>query len=289
MSNYHQPVMLAQTLAALNLVSGKKYIDATLGGGGHSLGMLQSGVSVLALDVDQEAIDHAEENLKSYPNFTPVRANFSQIEVVAQDHGFLPVAGILFDLGVSSWQFDQPERGFSFRYEAPLDMRMDQSLTVTAADLIAALGKSELALLFSRYADEPLAKHVAGAIVDQRSRRPITTTRQLADLITKAYHRRYHTKSTTHPATKIFQALRIAVNDEIHALESTLSQVSHLLEPSGRVAILTFHSGEDQAIYQFIKNQSDLALLSPPQTPTPQEVAQNPRARSAKLYTLIKT
>lgn len=289
MSNFHNPVMLTETLAALKLQAGKKYIDATLGGGGHSLGMLEAGVSVLAFDVDQDAINYAQENLKAFPDFTPVKANFSQIEAVAKDHGFLPVSGILFDLGVSSWQFDQPERGFSFRYEAPLDMRMDQSLTVTAADLIAALGKSELALLFSRYADEPLAKHVAGAIVDQRSRRPITTTRQLADIISNAYHRRYHTKSTTHPATKIFQALRIAVNDEIHAFESALSQANRLLEPSGRVVILTFHSGEDQAINQFIKNQSDLALLSPPQNPTSKEVAQNPRARSAKLYTLSKT
>lgn len=281
---YHMPVLLDPILSALTPTSGKKYIDATFGGGGHSQKLLEAGATVLGIDQDQDAIDHAQPLLKKYPELTLIKSNFSSLEQVAKKQEFDQVDGILFDLGVSSHQLDQGERGFSFSQAAPLDMRMDQSLGVTAADLIAALGEKELAKLFEKYGGEPRAKKIAQAIVRRRKIQPIVTTVVLAGLIDQVYR---YKRGKLHPATKVFQALRIAVNDELNTVEQTLPQAVRLLKPSGRLAVISFHEGEDRIIKHYFKDQAEQGVLEiithKVIIPDEEEIKNNPRARSAKL------
>lgn len=289
MNEVHLPVLLEEVMAFLAVSPGGKYIDATLGGGGHAQEIIRCGGRVLGIDQDPQAIKIARQRL--HPTHAKVvLGNFADLETIARQHGFTRIAGILFDLGVASFQLDTGSRGFSFQADAPLDMRLNPDLAVTAADLVNALGRKELATLFTKLAQERLAGPIANAIVDSRRLRPITTTGQLAAIVERVYgHRRGH----LHPATKVFLGLRIAVNDELNNLKATLPQAINLLQPGGRLVVISFHEGEDRVVKQFFKQQAaedrGSILIKKPLMPQPKEINLNPRSRSAKLRALIKT
>lgn len=289
MNNYHQSVMLNEAIELLNVKPGEQYIDATLGGGGHTAAILELGARVLSIDMDTDAIANAKERFGDNQNLTIVHDNFANIGEITKTKNIEDVSGILYDLGVSSHQLDTPERGFSFQSDAPLDMRMDQSLSVTAADLVAALGPKELTLLFTKFGDESQAKKYAQAIVTARKFAPIPSTRRLAAIIEHAA-RGYQGK--IHPATKVFQALRIAVNDELGSIEKSLKDAFEILKPGGRLVIISFHSGEDRIVKHFFKTLEDeqkvQIITNKPLEPSSTEVVNNFRARSAKLRALQK-
>lgn len=265
--NFFQPVV------------GKIYLDATLGDGGHSQVLLKHGASVIGLDQDQNALNRTQVRLGQPENLKLIKANFKDLS----DLNLPPFDGIIFDLGVSTHQLLDPSRGFSFK-EGPLDMRMDHSLSVTAADLINGLTEKELSDLFFNLGDEVRAKVYARRIAKARLKHPLNSTRELAELI--AYN---SPRGKTHPATKIFQALRMAVNLEREALTSALPQAVSLLKKDGTLAVISFHSGEDRLIKVFFKNQANLKIINQkPLTPSMEEVKQNPRARSAKLRLATK-
>jgi 16S rRNA (cytosine1402-N4)-methyltransferase len=307
----HRPVMPAEVLAHLDAGRGGWVIYATLGLGGHAELILQASPhnSVIGLDRDREALALASERLREYGGrLTAVHADFRKIKEVCQESGRESVAGILADLGVSSFQLDTPERGFSFRFDdsesgsgcCPLDMRMDRDQETTAADLVNTLSEPELAEIFSQYGEERAARRIARMIVTTRARAAIETTGQLASLVVRAVHQKGHWR--IHPATRTFQALRIAVNHELEGLDRFVADAIDLLEPNGRLVIITFHSLEDRIIKQALRFQSGHCACLPNQPecrcgvrkrvevltrkavqPGQQEVAINPRARSAKL------
>lgn len=263
----------------MKVKQGEKYIDATVGGGGHAVEILKRGGKVLGLDVDPEAI----EQVKRILNIILVRGNFAHLQEIAQECGFDCVAGILFDLGVSSHQLLTTERGFSFTSDAPLDMRMDPDLEVTAADLVNGLRKEELYELFYKLGEERFAWTIARAIVRARSLRSIKTCKELAGVIVgaKSNQKRFE---RIHPATRCFQALRIAVNDELNNLKAVLPQAVNLLKPGGRLVVISFHSLEDRIVKNFFKERADLQTLTKkPIRPSSAEVEINPRSRSAKM------
>ncbi|MGD9046976.1 MAG: 16S rRNA (cytosine(1402)-N(4))-methyltransferase RsmH [Anaerolineae bacterium] len=295
----HIPVLFKKVLAGLRPQPGGRYIDATLGAGGHAAGILTASAPdgrLLGLDADPEAVEFAGQCLRSFGGRVILRtANFRQIETVALSLGFGQADGILMDLGLSSRQLSDPERGFSFSQDGPLDMRMDPDLETTAADLVNHLSQAHLADLLWRYGEERHSRRIARAIV---AARPVTTTKQLADLVERTVSRR----EKIHPATRTFQALRIAVNDELEALSQALVQASNLLRPKGRLAIIAFHSLEDRLVKRYYQQESRDCLCPPempvcvcdhratlrvltrkPVRPTAEEIAQNPRSRSARL------
>lgn len=290
MEKFHEPVLLPEVIKYLKVEIGKKYIDATVGGGGHSKAILQFRGILLAIDCDPEAIKAARDYLASacpsgkHQAWRLVRGNFKDIYQIAKKEGFLNVSGILFDLGVSSHQFDKAERGFSFNAEAPLDMRMDPNLKVTAADLINGLNKGELDELFSKLGQEHYSRCIADAICRARRIKPIKTGDELAEIIVKAKRGRF---DRVHPATRCFQALRIAVNDELNNLRKALPQAVRLLEGGGRLLVISFHSGEDRIVKQFFKDKkenNELKIITKkPIRPTIEEIRINPRSRSAKM------
>lgn len=281
MDKYHVSVLLQNVLDYLSVKPGGRYIDATLGGAGHTQAILQKGGIVLGIDQDEDAISHAKS--MELEHLTIARGNFSQIGEIAKEHGFDQVDGILFDLGISSHHVDTPERGFSFMKDALLDMRMDQSTQVTAADLVNGLTERELTELFTKYGEEPFAKRIAKAIVEKRKEEQILRTVELGQLIARVVR----VKSKVHPATKVFQALRIAVNDELHILESAFEQAVQLLKPGGRLLVISFHSLEDRIVKQtfseFEKNNRGILVVKKPLIPSEKEQIENNRSRSAKL------
>jgi 16S rRNA (cytosine1402-N4)-methyltransferase len=296
MQDYHISVLKKEALEFLAVDPGKQYIDATLGGGGHTEAILERGGRVLGIDVDEEAHYYVQEKFKVQNpkfkvdgQFIRARGNFKDIDSLAKANGFRKVAGILFDLGVSSHQFDEPERGFSFRESGPLDMRMDQDMTVGAKDLINGLTEKELADLFYRLGEEYQSRLVAKEIVRERMKKPIETTGELEKIVRHALGGRARTSKVVsiHPATKVFQALRIAVNDELHTLEEALPKALGLLEPNGRLVVISFHSMEDRIVKNTFREFSSRGLghivTDKPVTPGEAEIAVNPRARSAKL------
>jgi len=301
---FHTPVLLAEALKYLNIKKGEKYLDATVGGGGHAAAILKKGGKVLGIDCDPEAIKAAREYLSRAcpaPQTKPglrgadaswrlAQGNFRFLAQIAREYGFQEVAGILFDLGVSSHQLETPRRGFSFRLDGPLDMRMDPSLKVTAADLVNGLSKGELNELFSRLGQEKYSRRLADALVRARRIKPIETCRELAAIIVAAQPGqgrragKRDRRPRLHPATRVFQALRIAVNDELNNLKEALPPAVELLKPKGRLVVISFHSGEDRLVKQFFKeNQSLKILTKKPVRPTEEEREKNPRSRSAKL------
>jgi 16S rRNA (cytosine1402-N4)-methyltransferase len=293
MNNYHVSVLLQDVLDYLNPKSGGVYIDATMGGGGHTFEILKHGGKVLALDQDQDAIEYVEQTFEVRSSefefkqrLVIVHGNFSDIGEIAKSHGFTQVDGILFDLGISSHHVDEGARGFSFLKDGPLDMRMNQESQVTAADLINGLTEHELADLFSKYGEEPFARRIAKAIVQDRQEQPILRTVELAELIRKTVRG----KSKVHPATKVFQALRIAVNDELHRISIALTQAVELLRPGGRLVVIAFHSLEDRIVKQtfseYEKKGVGKLVLKKPIIPSVQEQEVNNRSRSAKLRVL---
>lgn len=304
----HIPVLLNEVLTAL-LPAGEtveRVIDGTLGAGGHTKALLERGVQVLAMDLDAQAIALATDKLAAHQDcVTMVQASYTDMREQASALGWNTVDGILLDLGVSSMQLDTPERGFAFRYDAPLDMRFTDDGRPLAADLVNSWEERALAEIFYRYGEEPLSRLYARAII---ANRPVTTTRQLATLIeqTAPRARGKAQGKTMHPATRIFQALRIAVNDELRVVEQVLPIAIDLLRPGGRLAVISFHSLEDRIVKDTFR-EAATAIVSPPGMASirpkkaivrlvttkpieaaPAELSENPRARSAKLRVVTK-
>jgi 16S rRNA (cytosine1402-N4)-methyltransferase len=273
----HEPVLLHEALDLLNVQPGGVYVDATFGGGGHTRGIVERGGQVVAIDQDPDAHERAERLGGVAIRF--VRSNFRDLEAVLDALGVPSVQGILADLGVSSYHFDDPERGFSYQREGPLDMRMGRE-GPTAAEVVNALSEEELADLIWRYGEERSSRRIARAIVEARAREPITTTTRLAEIVRRAVGFR----KAGHPARKTFQALRIYVNDELGALETLLEAAGRVLAPGGRLVVISFHSMEDRIVKRFFKDDPRFRVLTKkPLSPGPQDAARNPRARSAKL------
>jgi 16S rRNA (cytosine1402-N4)-methyltransferase len=296
----HIPVLLGEVIEALSPRAGGRYVDATLGAGSYSAAILSAaeGTRVLALDRDRDAIQSGSALVERFAErLTLVEGRFGDLGDIAREHGFDKIDGAVFDIGVSSMQLDRPERGFSFRHDGPLDMRMSRE-GPSAADLVATLSPDELADILRFYGEERHAGRVARAIVAAREAAPISTTRQLRSIIAAAVPA---ARDGIDPATRSFQALRIAVNDELGELVRGLAGASTLLKPGGRLAVVTFHSLEDRIVKRFLRDltvpQGPLSRHLPaqaarepsftsvggPVSPGGAELASNPRARSAKL------
>lgn len=306
----HIPVMLPEVLAALQPKGGEVYVDGTMGAGGYTRGILDAAACrVIAFDRDQTAHDLAGKWAGAYTGrITLVKDSFSHLNDQLNNAGSPRVDGIVLDLGVSSMQLDEGTRGFSFRFDAPLDMRMDQTQGQTAADLVNATPEKELADIIYLYGEERHSRRVAAAIVRARTEEKITTTGRLAQIVRDALP--HSPKDKIDPATRTFQALRIAVNDELGELESVLEQSEEALNPGGRLVVVTFHSLEDRIVKNFMaakskpapspsrhlpqaapdaSNRLSFTLMSrKPVLPSESEMRINPRARSAKLRAMIK-
>src|SRR5579885_616244 len=305
LTTQHRPVMPAEVLAALRPHPGGRYIDATAGGGGHTALLLEHsapGGQVLAIDADPQALERIAARLReplTSGQLLLAQGNFAELKHIAEHVGFGQVEGILFDLGLSSDQLADRARGFSFSGDGPLDMRFDPTQTTTAADLVNTLSEAALADLIWRYGEERRSRLIARRIVQARTHQPITRTAQLAQIAASGVPGH---PGGIHPATRTFQALRIAVNDELQHLEQVLPQALDLLAPGGRLAVISFHSLEDRIVKRFFQAEAR-DCICPPQTPlcicqhrarirvitthpllaSPAEQEQNPRARSAKL------
>jgi 16S rRNA (cytosine1402-N4)-methyltransferase len=296
---YHRPVLRKEALELLKPKVGVLLLDATCGGGGHTEALLESGADVLALDQDPEAVRHVSEHLAHFGRRIIVRqANFRHADSVLDELGIRGVGGVLLDLGVSSRQLENAERGFSFIRNGPLDMRMDPQTSLTAASIINEYSEEELTRLFRELGEEPAARRIASMIVKMRKTSPFRETLPLARTIGKLVGRH----GRQHPATQVFQALRMEVNDELGALEQGLRVLTARLETGGRIAVIAFHSLEDRIVKHFFRNRSrewldkpewseprrnpdyDLALVTAkPVEPGEEEQRANPRSRSAKL------
>lgn len=295
MSNYHKPVLLQEVLEFLDVKQDKLYIDATLGGGGHALAIAKEGGRVLGMDVDEEAIEFVKNELRSKNHELRIeerikiaKGNFRNIDSIADEFGFTQVSGILFDLGVSSFQLDRAERGFSFNKAGPLDMRMDRDLQVKAMDLVNGLTKKELYELFTKYGQEPFALALSKSIDESRRVKPIATTRDLSEIVERTIKGKYELNKST----RVFQALRIAVNDELNAISEALPKAFELLESDGRLVVISFHSLEDRIVKNFFKEESVKGqgeiLTDKPVVASSTQVEQNKRSRSAKLRAIRK-
>ncbi|HAA90422.1 MAG: Ribosomal RNA small subunit methyltransferase H [Thermoanaerobacterales bacterium 50_218] len=293
----HKPVLVEEVLHYLAVREGGIYVDCTVGGGGHALRILQqigSRGRLIGIDRDKKALLKAQEVLAPYSGqVTLIHKNFSEIKVVMEELEISQVDGFLFDLGVSAIQLLTPERGFSYNYDAPLDMRMDQEGTkVTAYDLVNKLSEEELAAIISRYGEEKWARRIARFIVDYRRKAPIATTGQLVEIIKAAIPAAARRRGP-HPAKRTFQALRIAVNDELSSIVRGVEDAIPLLKPGGRIVVISFHSLEDRTVKNIFKkweSEKCLKILTrKPVVPTTGEVKNNPRARSAKLRAAERT
>jgi 16S rRNA (cytosine1402-N4)-methyltransferase len=303
----HVPVMPDEVLEALAPRRGTRHIDATLGGGGHAERILESSHPdgrLLGIDADGAAIARVRDRL--VPRFgdrvTLRQANFRELAIVAPEAGFDAVDGCLFDLGLSSFQLADHARGFGFRTGGPLDMRFDAGRGVPASELLATLDQAELTALFGKYGEEPFSGRIARAIVEARRTAPVQTAEELAALIARVTPGRAPGRRRVHPATRVFQALRIAVNEELDALQAGLAAAVDLLRPGGRLVVLSYHSLEDRIVKRFLQAERRgctcppevpicvcghaprLRLLGPKgSVPTAAEISANPRARSARL------
>ncbi len=296
----HIPVLVKEAVEALAVHPGGRYVDCTLGGGGHAAAILERcspGGQLLGIDADPEAIKVAQTTLDAYRNsIRLVNDNFVNLEAICYKYDFLPVNGILFDLGLSSLQLEDSRRGFSFQSDAPLDMRLSPSQKLTAADIVNSYSEVELAHLILTYGEEIHGRRIAYQIVHAR---PLKTTFELVRAIERAVGSR---RSRIHPATKTFQALRIAVNQELENMELVLKQAMGLLGFSGRLVVISYHSLEDRIVKQFIQREARDCICPPNMptcvcehkaslslinkkviTPSPVEIQANPRSRSARL------
>lgn len=302
MTTQHIPVLLTEVMAGLQLQPGDWAIDGTLGGGGHTARILQAvGTTgkVLGLDADPEAIARVErrfQNEVAEERLVLVHAHFAEMGLAAHQNGFHEVAAVLLDLGVSSFQLDEAERGFSFQQEGPLDMRMDPTQGLTAADIVNQWSETELADIIYKYGEDRLSRRLARIIVKYR---PYENTRQLAEVISKHIGRR---GERIHPATRTFQALRIIVNHELEQIETVLPQALSLLQSGGRIAVISFHSLEDRIVKRWMQSEASDFIADPanpfggnareptlriitrkPLEASVEELQNNPRSRSAKL------
>ena len=306
-SYYHEPVLLSEVLDCLRPARGQTFADGTLGGGGHSEAILnRMGEGTLyGIDRDEAAIQAASERLKDYPGFHPLHGNFHDIkELLPKD---VRLDGGLLDLGVSSYQLDHAERGFSYHEDAPLDMRMDRSRGMTAADYLNAVSREEFTRILYEYGDERWAARIAQKLTEQRDKAPLTTTFDLVRVVDAAIPKAVRQKDDGHPARRTFQAVRIAVNDELAPLAQALEDWVSLLSPGGRLCVLTFHSIEDRLVKQTFRRMQN-PCTCPPKAPvcicgkkpvvrvlyggavkpTDEEIARNSRAHSALLRAVEK-
>ena len=303
-SFHHIPVLADEVAELLAPQPGELFVDGTLGGGGHAELFLKAGAHVIGLDQDQNALQHSRERLSRYGDaFQAVHANFRDLDRVLDDLSITKIDGLFLDIGVSSHQLDTAERGFSFQADGPLDMRMDQTAPSTAADLVNTADVEDLIRIFRQYGEEPSAVRIAKHLVEARIANPILTTAQLASAVESILPRR----GKRHPATQIFQALRIAVNDELGALETALNIAHTRIKKGGRFGVISFHSLEDRIVKQHFRALSQ-PTIDRPEWPAPRpnpeqvyrllrrksitasarELSENPRARSAKLRVVEK-
>lgn len=302
---HHITVLREEAVNGLQIKPDGIYVDCTLGGAGHSslIASLLSGKGrLICIDQDNTALEHAKQRLEAYQQqVTFVKSNFRYIKDILNDLELERVDGFLYDLGVSSPQLDEAERGFSYNHDAPLDMRMDRHQSLTAYDLVNSWSEEELANIIYRYGEEKFSRRIARKIVEARAEQPVHTTHELVELIKSAIPAAAR-RQGPHPAKRTFQAIRIAVNDELQAFEDSLGQALQALGPGGRISVITFHSLEDRICKQFFQQQSQGCICPPdfpqcvcgqepklkvmtrkPILPSELELEQNPRARSAKL------
>ncbi|PEP62536.1 MULTISPECIES: 16S rRNA (cytosine(1402)-N(4))-methyltransferase RsmH [Bacillus] len=301
----HVTVLLKETVDGLDIKPGGTYVDCTLGGGGHSsylLSQLMEGGKLIAFDQDEIAIQNAKERFSSYGDqFITVKSNFRYLSEKLHELGITEVDGILFDLGVSSPQLDTPERGFSYHHDAPLDMRMDQDAPLTAYDVVNNWSYEQLVRIFFQYGEEKFSKQIARKIEAYRENKAIETTGELVELIKEGIPAPAR-RTGGHPAKRVFQAIRIAVNDELKVFEEALESAIEMVKPGGRISVITFHSLEDRICKTTFKRNSTTPQLPPglpiipdefkpklklitrkPILPSDEELEENNRARSAKL------
>ena len=296
---YHLPVLLREVLDYLRPGPGETFLDCTIGGGGHARAFLEAGAEVIGVDQDPDAIAESMASLADFASrLTLIRGNFVDITRSLQEMGLSGFDGVLIDLGISSHQLDTPQRGFSFQHSGPLDMRMGPNIPRRASDLVNYAPEAELVRIFRDYGEEPAARRVAAEIVRTRVSHPFATTVELARAVESVLPRR----GPRHPATRVFQALRIAVNDELGTIERALPLLAEYVRPGGRFAVITFQSLEDRLVKQFFRKVTQewvdrpewpeprrnpsfgfKSLTSRPVEPSEVELAANPRSRSAKL------
>ena len=305
MAEYHVPVMLNEVLDALMVKQGGIYLDGTLGGGGHSSAILSRGGNLIALDRDDDALSEARARFErsGYDGYTIVKSNFKNAGQVLDELKIDKIDGALLDLGISSHQIDEPSRGFSYRFDGALDMRMGRDEALTAYDVVNEYSEQEIANILYTYAEEKFSRKIASAIVSERKKSPIISTLQLADIIKKATPEFYHRQG--HPAKKTFQAIRIEVNGELDGLAEAANTLAERLKSGGRLAIITFHSLEDRIIKQAFKllctdcicdksipicvcGHKALAKNIGKYKPSKQELGENSRSASATLRVIEK-
>lgn len=287
MSSFHTPVLLNEAVNGLEVVNGKKYIDATLGAGGHFVEILRRGGKVLGIDQDPDALKYVKENIKSQisnikeEDWKIVHGNFRNIVRIAHDNGFGRVSGILFDLGVSSFQLDTSKRGFSYRSsDTELDLRFDQGNGESASSILNRKSEEELYEIFSRFGEEKYSRPIAHAIVRTRKVKPIHTTGDVVGVIESVEGTKADRNGTL---SRVFQALRIAVNEELESLKSGLSGAEQLLDTNGKLVVISFHSLEDRIVKQFMRGSGWSVETKKPVLPSLIEIHNNYRSRSAKL------
>lgn len=304
---YHTPVLIEKVIEGLNVQEGKKYIDATLGGGGHAGEIVKRGGSVLGIDVDKEAILNTKKRYRDReimgltdnhrrfvsiqvspsPSFLLVLGNFRDIKRIAGENGFSAVDGILFDLGVSSYQLDTSKRGFSYRWTGvPIDLRMNQKKGTPAWEIVSAASEEELYEILAKFGEEKRARAIAHDIVRARSVKPIVTGEDLIDIVIRNVS---HGKELYPMLSRVWQALRIKVNDELDALREGLAGAENLLVAGGRLVVVSYHSLEDRIVKQFMQRNHWKAVTKKPIVPTHEEIRLNPRARSGKLRIAVKS
>ena len=309
MSFNHTSVLLEECIDGLNIKSDGIYVDATMGGGGHSqliASRLVDG-TLVGFDQDPVAIKHNQEKFHDCDCVKIVNANFSELKISLADLGIDAIDGILYDLGMSSMQIDEHERGFSYIHDAHLDMRMNPDNPIDAYSIVNTYSVDELSHIFTKYGEEKFSKRIAQRIVEQRQVSPITTTLELVAVIEQSLPKKVYYQLKSHPAKKVFQALRICVNKELEVLQSSLAQAWELLKPGGRMCVISFHSLEDKIVKQFFKQQSSVdeeikhlpvipeellptgkIITNKPILPTNEEQANNTRSHSAKLRIIEK-
>lgn len=300
MKNYHNPVMLKESVEGLGIKSGGIYVDATFGGGGHSMAILQKtkGIKLFAFDQDNDAVEIAQKIQSQHDNFVFIKSNFRNLRTELSLNRIKKIDGIIFDLGISSHQIDKPERGFSFMADGDLDMRMNQKNELSAKEVVNTYSREQLRNILFQFGEEREADRIARRIIEERKKKEIKTTSQLSEIIGKSIHSKFHIKAKA----RVFQALRIYVNREIESLNQALKESVEILNPKGRIVVISYHSIEDRVVKQFFKYEnldcvcpvdypkclcnkvSTLKIITKkPLVPTEIEIRANSRARSAKM------